>query len=96
MTYLPKIIVILDLTVMSFYFYFGYVRDGVSEEVEGFALDGCVIKAEVAFEGISAVFSGLLEISLDDFDKISLVFCLNRLLSNYNLFVLLNVTNKRL
>lgn len=43
--YLPKVIIMLDLTIMSFYFYFRDVRDGVSEEVEGFSLDRCMIEA---------------------------------------------------
>lgn len=96
LAYLPKVIIMLDLTVMSFYFYLRNVRDGVSEKVEGFTFDRCMIETEIAFEGISAVFCGLFEISLDYFDKISLVFGLDRLLSYDNFFVLLNVTNKRL
>lgn len=81
---------------MSVYFYFGDVRDCISEKVKSFALDGGMIETEVTFEGVSAVFCGLLEISLYNFNKVSFVLGLDRLLSDNNLFIFLNVTNKML
>ena len=66
--YLPEIIIMLHLAIMTFYLNLRDVGNGVSEKVKGLALYGCMIKAEVAFEWVSAIFGGLLEISFDDFD----------------------------